>query len=276
MSDELPLVTIMTPVYNGAKYIGELIESIAAQEYPHIEHLVIDDGSDDDGATAAILARYPHLRWWSRENRGQYATMNEGLRAAEGELICFISADDLMTPGTVRAVVDEFLAHPEYDGVYGKMQWINADGSLHRAQEVVTRAPLWFHRYKTFISHCSLYMKKSALAAHDLYFDESLRLVGDFDWIVRITDAPLKIGYLDQVLSQVRHHPGQASQQNTPAMNAESKLMYARHGINQVLVKIVLTGVYWLTVSKILWNGLTSGGLKEVRKILLDKLKRTE
>ncbi|MBM3146150.1 MAG: glycosyltransferase [Chloroflexi bacterium] len=271
MSAELPLITIITPVYNGAKYLPALIESVAAQDYPHIEHLVIDDGSDDDGVTIAILKQYPHLRWWSRENRGQYATMNEGLDAAKGEIICFISADDLMAPGAVKAVVDEFLAHPEYDGVYGKMLWINEDGSLHRAQEVVTHAPLWFHRYKTFISHCSLYMKKSVLLQHDLYFDTTLRLVGDFDWIIRITEAPIRIGYLDRVLSKVRFHAGQASQMNTPAMNRESNLIYQRYRINQGLVKITLFVFHWITIFRILWGGLTSGGITAIRAMIAEK-----
>lgn len=274
MSFAKPLVSIITPVYNGAKYIGELIESIAAQDYPYIEHLIIDDGSDDDGATVAILAQYPHLRWWSRENKGQYPTMNEGLDAAEGEIVCFISADDLMTPGAVRAIVDEFRAHPELDGVYGKMLWMNADGSLHRAQEVITHAPLWVHRYKTFISHCSLYIKKTILMQNKLYFDTTLRLAGDFDWIIRIIAVPVKIGYVDRVLSKVRFHAGQTSQQNKAAMNQESRLLYQRYGIHQVLVKIVLLVAHWITIVRSLWGGLKSGGVKEVGAMISEKLMR--
>ena len=274
MNSESPLVTIITPVYNGATYLVPLIESIAEQEYPHIEHLIIDDGSDDDGATVAILKQYPHLHWWSRENRGQYPTMNEGLDAAEGEIICFISADDVMTSGAVTGVIDKFREHPDFDGVYGKMLWMNEDGSLRHAQEMINRAPLWFHRYKTFISHCSLYMKKSALLQYDLYFDTSLRLVGDFDWIIRITEAPLRIGYVDQVLSQVRFHVGQASQQNTPAMNEESRIVYQRYRVNQLLVKITLTSIHWMTLARNLWRGLRSGGLNEVKAMYLDKVER--
>lgn len=274
MISELPLVTIMTPVYNGAKYIAELIDSVAAQDYPHIEHLIIDDGSNDDGATVAILEQYSHLRWWSRENLGQYPTMNEGLDEAKGEIICFISADDIMTPGTVRAVVDELLAHPEYDGVYGKMLWIQEDGSLHHPQEVITHAPLWVHQYKTFISHCSLYLRKSVLIEHQLYFDTTLHLVGDFDWLVRIIRSPIKIGFIDLVLSKVRYHEDQASQKNTQAMHEESRLVYRRYGINQFLVKIALFINYLLVVNWILWDGFKTGGIKNIWNIVSAKLRR--
>lgn len=274
MSSKLPLVSIVTPVNNGAKYIGKLIDSVAGQDYPHTEHIVIDDGSRDDGATVAVLEQYPHLRWWSRENRGQYPTMNEGLEAARGEIICFISADDLMTPGAVKAVVDEFLAHPIYDGVYGKMLWINEDGSLRHAQEVITHAPLWLHRYKTFISHCSLYIKKDALARHDLFFDPKLRFLGDFDWIVRITKTPLKIGFVDRALSMVRYHDQQTSKVHAEAIRAESRLMQKRYGINRFLLKIILTVVNWLTIIKALWRAFISGGWGEVRLLVGNRFAR--
>src|SRR5438876_704742 len=72
----------------------ELIKSVLEQDYLHIEHIIIDDGSTDDGATVEVLKRYPHLRWWSRENKGQYATLNEGLATARGSVVGIISADD--------------------------------------------------------------------------------------------------------------------------------------------------------------------------------------
>lgn len=119
MRTDQPLVSIITPVYNGQKYLAELIESVREQAYPNIEHIIIDDGSTDDGATLAILRHYPHLRWWSRENRGQYATMNEGLESAKGELVCFVSADDVLLPGAIRCVVEILRRNPEFDGLCG-------------------------------------------------------------------------------------------------------------------------------------------------------------
>ena len=102
-----------------------LILSVRSQNYPNIEHIVIDDGSQDDGATVAILKRYPHLHWWSRENLGQYATMNEGLEAARGEIVCFVSADDLVLPDAVHRVIEIMQRHPEYDGIAGLTQFID-------------------------------------------------------------------------------------------------------------------------------------------------------
>ena len=62
------LVSIITPTYNGAEYLDEMIQSVLQQDYLNIEHLIIDDGSQDNDATLAILRKYSHLRWWSRPN----------------------------------------------------------------------------------------------------------------------------------------------------------------------------------------------------------------
>src|SRR5512142_3060691 len=100
--DVYPPVSMVTPVYNGAEYLEDLIHSVLSQDYPNIEHIIIDDGSQDSGATVAILRKYPHLHWWSRPNKGQYATMNEGLLAARGDILCFVNADDLVAPNAVK------------------------------------------------------------------------------------------------------------------------------------------------------------------------------
>lgn len=274
MNSELPLVSIVTPVYNGADYLDDLIESVAAQDYPNIEHIIIDDGSNDEGETVDILKRYPHLRWWSRENRGQYPTMNEGLDAAKGEIICFISADDVMAQGAVRMVIDKFQQKPELDGVYGKILWMNSDGSLRHAQELISRAPLWLFKYRTFISHCSLYIKKDILQRYELYFDTSLNYVGDFDWIIRITQTPIRVGYVNQVLSLVRYHSSQATQVHEDTIKAESQLIFRRYNVNLVLRKIILTSIHLITVIKSLWNALMKGGLREVNIMVTERLAR--
>lgn len=126
--DNLPWVSIITPVYNGSQHIEELILSVKTQNYPRIEHIIIDDGSQDGGATVAILERYPHLKWWGRDNRGQYATMNEGLEKARGDIICFISADDLLCSDAVQNAVDYLAGSSSSDGVFGRTLLILENG----------------------------------------------------------------------------------------------------------------------------------------------------
>lgn len=263
MVSKLPLVSIITPVYNGARYIGELIESVARQKYPNIEHIIIDDGSTDDGATVAILKSYPRLKWWSRENRGQYSTMNEGLQAANGEIVCFISADDLMTDTAVELVINEFLENPDCEGVYGKVVWIQGDGSLRAGQEVITHGPLWLNYFKQFIVHCSFYVKKKSLMDNALFFETTLHFTGDYDWIIRIIKSGLKLRYVDCDLSMIRDHAQRATIRNLEQMALENKLIHQRHGINRFLVKLVLFILRFITrlrlYSRVGFSGPQSG-----------------
>lgn len=91
-----PTVSIIIPCYNGEQYVGEAIDSALAQTYPHIELIVIDDGSTDN--SVAVLQQFGHrIRWETGPNRGACAARNRGLRMARGECIQFLDADDLLS-----------------------------------------------------------------------------------------------------------------------------------------------------------------------------------
>ncbi|MCJ7621940.1 MAG: glycosyltransferase, partial [Anaerolineaceae bacterium] len=221
-----PLVSIITPVYNGVDYIEDLILSVSNQDYPNIEHIIIDDGSSDNGATIGVLQRYPNLRWWTRENKGQYATMNEGLSAAKGDWVCFISADDLIAPEAVRTVIDFIFIHPECDAVYGKSQLINKNGVHYEVQNLLHQTPLWLYKFLPQIHHCSFYVRRNVLLEGNYLFDENLHYIGDYDWILRLINAKFRFGFVNRVLSKIRIHPGQTSIQQEKEMSAEKRMAH--------------------------------------------------
>jgi len=258
MRTDPPLVSIITPVYNGAQYLEELIQSVRGQEYPRIEHLIIDDGSTDGGSTLAILKRNPHLRWWSRENRGQYATMNEGLQAAHGDIVCFVSADDLLVPGAVGRAAEFFRRCPECDVAIGRTQFITESGAPY-ADAPFQSAPVRCYAYLSQISHCSMYSKRDRLLDHDLRFDPGLHFVGDYDWILRII-ACLPLGRIDAYLAQVRVHAGQTSKQHRHAMTEEQRRVVAAHHVNPILFAIAKCLVITIHDLKKLWCTWASRG----------------
>lgn len=229
-----PVVSIITPVYNGSKYLEDLIQSVLNQSYPNIEHIIIDDGSEDDGATVAILRKYPHLRWWSRANRGQYATMNDGLGAAQGEVVCFVSADDLVSPDAVKIAVKHMSEHPLFDGVFGITNYIDQNGNDYPYWIPFRFAPINFYPYFAHISHCSLYIKKKSIRQHGLSFDPSLRFVGDYEWIIRINKARLRIGVIRRELSKVRMHQDQTSLKYKDASKLEARKVLQTQRVNNV------------------------------------------
>lgn len=229
-----PLVSVITPVYNGAAYLEGLIQSVVRQDYPHLEHLVIDDGSTDDGATRRILERHPHLRWWSRPNQGQYATLNEGLAAAHGAVVGFISADDeYLAPSAVSAALAHWRAHPAADGVYGRLLYIDAAGARRIAQPHLAGPwPMSWLKYLCFVPHSSLFIDREWLAQRQLQFDPALRFTGDWDWLIRLAAAGGRLSFLNRPLSFYRLQPAQMTQRHAAEIATEERLICQRYHID--------------------------------------------
>jgi glycosyltransferase involved in cell wall biosynthesis len=242
MIPDVPLVSIITPVYNGAKYLDELIQSVQAQDYPNIEHIIIDDGSTDAGATAAVIKQYPHLRAWSRGNLGQYATMNEGLEAARGEYVCFISADDLLVNGAVQSVMATVQENPGFDGVAGLTHYITGEGLPYPINYPLRNAPIRCYAYYSHIAHCSLYLARERLVKEKLFLDTTLHYVGDYKWMLHVFEI-CSIIRTKQYLSKVRIHTEQISTRSKHAMAEEHRRVVASCRINPLKYK-VFTGMY--------------------------------
>ena len=123
----LPLVSIITPSYNTARFIRATIESVLQQNYPQIEHIVIDGNSTD--GTLDILQEYEgQIQWVSEPDEGQSHALNKGFRMARGEIIGWLNADDTYNLGAVTAAASFLEAHPEVDMVYSDCYIIDEVG----------------------------------------------------------------------------------------------------------------------------------------------------
>jgi glycosyltransferase involved in cell wall biosynthesis len=100
---DLPLVSIVTPSLNQGQFIEHTIRSVLDQDYPRIEHIVVDGGSTDD--TVDVLRRHRHLRWVSEPDDGQADAVNKGFALAGGEIFGWLNADDAYLPGAISTGV---------------------------------------------------------------------------------------------------------------------------------------------------------------------------
>src|SRR5437868_15173719 len=101
----LPRISVVTPSYNQGRFIAQTIDSVLAQGYPNLEHIVVDGMSTDE--TPAVLARYPHLRVVREPDSGQGEAINKGFRLATGDIFCFLNSDDTFLPGALQRVAKE-------------------------------------------------------------------------------------------------------------------------------------------------------------------------
>jgi glycosyltransferase involved in cell wall biosynthesis len=137
------LVSVVLPVYNGEDYIEHAVASVTSQSYSDFELIVVDDGSRD--GTAGILARLGssdrRIRLIRQHNQGLPKALNTGFRAATGEFLTWTSADNVLKPRCLEALVAELRAHPDRDLVYANLDIIGPDGAP------LTHSP-WFAGYQ--------------------------------------------------------------------------------------------------------------------------------
>jgi glycosyltransferase involved in cell wall biosynthesis len=129
------LVSIVTPSLNQGKYLPDLIQSVKAQTYRPIEHIIFDGASNDQ--TLEVLQKYRNdpggidVKWKSEKDRGQAHAVNKGFEIARGEIIGWLNSDDVyFHTGVIQRVVSEFEAHTEVDVIFGNVAKISANNLL--------------------------------------------------------------------------------------------------------------------------------------------------
>jgi glycosyltransferase involved in cell wall biosynthesis len=126
----LPLVSIVTPSFNQARYLEATIRSVLEQDYPNLEYLIVDGGSTD--GSLEIIQRYAdRLAWWvSERDQGQTDAINKGFARARGEILAWLNSDDTYLPKAISEAVAFLQAHPEAGMVYGDASLVDDSGNL--------------------------------------------------------------------------------------------------------------------------------------------------
>jgi glycosyltransferase involved in cell wall biosynthesis len=127
---QLPLVSVITPSYNQARFLEQTIQSVLSQDYPNFEYLIVD-GASTDGSVDIIQRYASRLAWWvSEPDQGQTDALNKGFAHARGEVFAWLNSDDTYQPGAIPQAVEAMLAHPEAALVYADANLIDEQGNI--------------------------------------------------------------------------------------------------------------------------------------------------
>ena len=179
----VPLVSIIVPVYNVERYIDKCINSILEQTYPHIELLLIDDGSPDK--SGAICDRYAQkdnrVRVFHKQNAGVSAARNTGINQAKGEFITFVDSDDWLEPQCIGECLN-IINKNKLDFLQFSSKRVNDKGDilfLKTGETPILNASQYIEADQIYIAAgCSIY-RTSIINATNLKFDEDLKLGED-------------------------------------------------------------------------------------------------
>jgi glycosyltransferase involved in cell wall biosynthesis len=225
----LPTLTVVTPAYNQADFLRDTIESVLSQDYPNIEHVVLDDGSTDE--TPQILKEYDgKIIWETHKNMGQTPTINKGWAMTGGEIITWLNSDDTFYDSTsVRTGMEYLIENPETGIVFGDSMYTEADGT-----EIEPTRPVVDWTYLNFIRNCENFISQpSAFIRREIYekvgeLDPKFYYFMDWDFWMR-AGIYYKIEHTAAIWSTYRLHAESKTVAQAKKAAPELEYMYKKY-----------------------------------------------
>jgi len=206
-----PSVSIIIPDYNHARFVGDAISSVLAQDYNDLEIIVVDDGSTDN--SREVIDQFgSQVKYIYQENAGLSAARNTGIRASKGVFIGVLDADDMYEPAFIKTLVRSLEANPDVDGIYCGYRFVDEKNNL---LPQIENRPVPSDKLYVALLDGNFFVPESIFLRRHVYetvgfFDEALRGVEDWDMWLRVTKK-YKIIHLNKILTRHRILPGSMS-----------------------------------------------------------------
>ena len=198
-------ISIVTAVYNSEATVGEAIASVAAQTYPHVEHIIIEGRSTDRSLDAVEAARHARMRVISEADNGIYDALNKGIAASTGDIVGFLHSDDSLAHADVLSRIADAFRPSEIEAVFSDLDYV----SRHDTGRVIRHwatGPFNPARLKQgwMPAHPTLYLRRAVYERLGGY-DATFAIAADYDFILRyFTREPGASVYIPEVVYKMR------------------------------------------------------------------------
>ena len=202
-------VSIVIPVYNGLDYIENSIKSVIYQNYQFTDLIIVNDGSTDGTKEYLESLNYENLTVIHTENKGQSSAINLGIEKAKGNIVGYLSADDILDPSLISYIVQEFKKNSRAVCVYPDYNLINRNGEKIKSVKIPDFSEkIMIENLYCFPGPGAFFYKSHFLMLNG--FDTRYRQIPDFDFWVRLINYGQFIK-IDKELASFRVHDDSAS-----------------------------------------------------------------
>jgi glycosyltransferase involved in cell wall biosynthesis len=226
----LPKITIITPTFNQKQFLQETIDSVLGQDYPNLEYIIIDGGSND-GTREMIQKSSQHLAYWiSEKDRGQSDAIAKGLAQCTGEIFAWVNGDDVLFPECLNTIAAAYMAHHKPDILYSNIAYINQSGAITRFIRVPHQTDFLFKRGIWHVPSPTTFFQ-TALVRKTGGPDLNYHLAMDLELWMRIMQEPVHICHIPDYLGGFRRHANSKTtiHHTDACWNIEDQQAFQRH-----------------------------------------------
>ena len=236
-----PLISIITIAYNSASTISDTLESVRIQDYPRIEHIIIDGGSKDD--TVKISKQFPHVeKIISEPDHGLYDAMNKGISHSTGEIVGILNSDDFYVNSTVISDVVKLMEEQQSEALYADLVFV----ARYHTDQVVRYWKTGDYKTNSFLlgwmpPHPTFFVRREVYKMYGVYKTE-LRFSADYELMLRLLyKNRIKVSYLPKVIVKMREGGvSNASILNRIKANQEDRKAWRLNGLQPWLFTLWL------------------------------------
>lgn len=227
MTNTLPLISIITPSFNQARYLEETIVSVLSQNYPNLEYIIIDGGSTD--GSIEIIKKYKnHLKYWvSEKDNGQSHAINKGFRMANGDILAWINSDDYYLPDAFNTMATASIKFPNSLWFYAGTYWLSNNNQSYVGGIEDPEIASWY--LKCLVSQPGVFWRRKIWDQVGSLVDENMHFSFDYDlWLKFAAFQPIP-QIITEPIAVFRLHEESKTTNYSSSFKTENDVIRYRH-----------------------------------------------